>query len=212
MASLMIADEKESTTASPKFSATFLRKEDYLAHSPVASEDSQVAAYCGNTRGTFLHPLSFPESPQTDLSHFIDQTRDVPIVCLIPSCNEIFDDTAPMEMDRVVHVDDSFNNERVEVDKITNERVMVDKGTNESAKVTNMDGKTLSLESDISETSNGIGTEEDGVRVHNTPKGELVGVKISKLQFTAKDRWLRHLFLTHKLVLDKVNSICSTRR
>ena len=34
----------------------------------------------------------------------------------------------------------------------------------------------------------------------------------SKLQFSAKDKWLRHLFLVHKMVIDKANEISSLKR
>ena len=51
---------------------------------------SETEASSAPPINVFLKPLSFPEPETKDLSHFLDPTRDVPIVCLIPNCSEVF--------------------------------------------------------------------------------------------------------------------------
>jgi len=59
----------------------------------VSSRRTQPAVFPGTaaTRpGFVLHPLTFPEAEEADNSHFICRERDVPIVCLFSSCEEVF--------------------------------------------------------------------------------------------------------------------------
>lgn len=191
-----------------KFSESYVRKEDHFTLPPVVLGEDGIAACCGNAKDTFLHPLSFPEAQQTDLSHFIDQARDVPIVCLFPSCNEVFGD---MEMDESFEVD-KYTGGRVKLDRSTDEMVEVDKSTNGGVKVENECGENIASENDIPKASEGISKYEDCMRASGTQKREAVAMEISKPRFSIKDQWLRHLFLAHKLVLDKANNICSLRR
>lgn len=110
---------------------------------------------CG-TKNAFLSPLSFPEPQTRDMSHFLDSAKDVPILCLIPTCLEIFGGVAC-----------TMNN------------------------------------------------EEDIIKLESTATGENgdeVKVQSPKLHFGPKDEWLRHLLLSHKMVIDKVNEIGSLKR
>lgn len=156
----------------------------------------KAAACCANARGTFLHPLSFPEAQETDLSHFVDQDRDVPILCLIPSCNKIFGGVTPV-------VEKGIAGEKKSKE-----------GCNRTVEVKSENSfGSIAHENDSSEgpNSKGIGAEVkvDIGCASFCPKED---GEIPKLEFSHKDQWLRHLFLTHKLVLDNVTDICSLRR
>lgn len=140
---------------------------------------------CPGADNVFLKPLSFPEPETKDMSHFLYPAKDVPIVCLMPTCHEIFGGVSnknqrqgqgqceekPKECEVV-------NSKDVECESAKSERV--NPRTPDSA---------------------GAGSSDEGVKV-----------KTGKLQFGPKDEWLRHLFLSHKMVIDKVSEISSLKR
>lgn len=122
---------------------------------------------CG-TKNAFLSPLSFPEPQTRDMSHFLDSAKDVPMLCLIPTCSEIFGGVAC-----------TMSNEEIP-EEIPKE----------------FSGKDI-------------------VKLESTATGENgdeVKVQSPELHFGPKDEWLRHLLLSHKMVIDKVNEIGSLKR
>ena len=112
-------------------------------------------------KNAFLKPLSFPEPKTKDLSHFVDSNKDIPIVCIIPTCTEVF--------------------------------------------VAQPKANSTGQSTDPCEEVGSSGTETD-----RGAKG--AEADVSKLQFSPKDNWLRHLLLSHKIVIDKVAEISSLRR
>ncbi len=117
-----------------------------------------------SAKNVFLRPLSFPEPETKDLSHFVDSDKDVPIVCMIPTCPEIFG--------------------CVSKPAVCEERVR---------------------EGEASESCGGVGDSEQ-----TSDRGS--EVETSRMQFGPKDSWLRHLLLSHKIVIDKVSEISSLKR
>ena len=114
-----------------------------------------------SSRNPFLRPLSFPEPETKDLSHFVDSDKDVPIMCMVPTCSEVFG---------------GVSQPGVRSDQLR-------------ATVDGRDG--------ISERTSGEGSDAE---------------EASKMLFGPKDSWLRHLLLSHKIVIDKVSEISSLRR
>ena len=110
-----------------------------------------------SSNNVFLRPLSFPEPQATDLSHFVDPDKDVPIFCMIPTCPEVFEGTSKP-------------------------RDGLDTGADDNA-----DHSEASVDSQVKSDD-------------------------SNLHFGPKDSWLRHLLLSHKIVIDKVSEISSIRR
>lgn len=114
-----------------------------------------------SSKNIFLRPLSFPEPETKDLSHFVDSDKDVPIMCLIPTCPDVFGGVSNL----------TACEEKVK---------------------------------DVEANDSVIDSERDSDR---DSKAE-----VPKLQFGPKDNWLRHLLLSHKIVIDKVSEISSLRR
>lgn len=126
------------------------------------------------TENAFLKPLSFPE-PETakDLSHFLDHEKDVPMVCPMPGCCQVFGGGACSSQEQ--HLEAA----RREDDKCT----------------------SVCNEGDNSTMPEAVAvTDEEG-------RGEGFEVK-----FSPRDQWLRHLFLSHKMVIDKIHEISSLKR
>lgn len=185
-----ISLDKTSKSSVPNFRMT--------DHPTIASGEDRTV-----TRGTFLHPLSFPEAQETDLSHFIDQDRDIPIVCLIPSCNEVFGVGPSAKV--TVEVDYVSVKEPKEM---RNRRVKV-----ESKDVSG--SKEVAPGNDTSEDLSFKGSSAENMTDFvdaSCRQKEVVDVETTTQEFSVKDRWLRHLFLVHKLVIDEVENICSLRR
>ena len=136
-------------------------------------------------KGIFLKPLLFPEAPIKDLSHFIDPLKDIPIYCLIPTCSETFGVKCETKIS---------DEERVKLlESVSagcgNDGVKFEKASAEMVKSGN--GRQAGVI---------VGIGEEGI------------TKTPKLSFSPKDEWLRHIFMSHKIVIDKVNEISSLKR
>ena len=159
---------------------------DYPAS--ITSNASEIASKC-----RFLRPLSFPEAAETDLSHFISKDKDVPVLCLFSFCDKRFGVTTQRRI-----CADLETSEREEMSKhACCHPVQVDSLELES-KCSLMDGSTISDSNDAAEG-------------HLSTTKSVLDLEKEK-KFSVKDQWLRHLFLEHKLVVDKVDSICSLKR
>ena len=150
----------------------------------ITSNASEIASKC-----RFLRPLSFPEAAEKDLSHFISKDKDVPVLCLFSFCDKKFGVTTQTSI-----LESSEREERSK--HACCHPVQVDSPEIES-KCSLMDG---------SEISDSIDAEG-----HLSATKSVLDVEKEK-KFSVKDQWLRHLFLEHKLVVDKVDSICSLKR
>ena len=139
--------------------------------------------------GCMLQPLTFPEVREADSSHFIYPERDVPIVCLFRSCEEVFGRQSS-----------SPNSLRPSDPYEENEKIYP--ASSELLKLTSKEFKT-----NCSLVSRPVEDLEEGGNPEEQKEPELL-----TRQFSVKDEWLRHLFLKHKTVVDNVDGICSLRR
>ena len=141
----------------------------------IVSCNSDTPSPITTSRRDFLHPLSFPEAEEQDvsLSHFVCHGKDCPIVCLFPSCKEKFGTNAPpLKTRRPTQTEEFQIQPKCELESVCSRDI-----------------------------DNGSASDKENCEEEN-----------SEQKFSTKDQWLRHLFLGHKLVVDKVNTICSLKR
>ena len=179
--------------------------------------ENKVPSHSMNSKGTFLQPLVFPEAANTDLSHFIDPTMDAPIVCLIPSCDEVFTDAPPsvgVETEcgdeKVVKIDHNPKEDGVEDTCVA--AVATETDTMKGVAWEEVDTGNMADTDDMSGCMGVTAREEEESVGVETSKMETSKLKSSRMAFSIKDQFLRHLFLVHKIVIDKVDNVCSLRR
>lgn len=195
-----------------------------------ASSVSESSSY---TKNIFLQPLSFPEPQTKDMSHFLYPSKDVPIMCLFPTCSEVFgEDSSPTscgeDLQSIKQVDctpDPGRVNRLHVADDGGERVKLLTTTMEGVKLEeSLCGIELSgevVKARTSDNSEGVCTTSRENQEGHESEARTSPVKSEGVneesqtavsRFGPKDEWLRHLFLSHKMVVDKVNEISSLKR
>ena len=165
-----------------------------------------------SSKNVFLHPLSFPEPQRKDISHFLYPSKDIPIACLFPTCAEVFRKAAI--------ADDSDNGcakdmGDLRVDSTEPERVnqCVVEGSGEDLEALTIakDERAIDTET-ILLSSNSNPCSDGGIKIQTVTGGGMIKGDSGVLRFAPKDEWLRHLLLSHKMVIDRVDEISSLKR
>ena len=142
-----------------------------------------------------LRPLSFPEMPRKDLSLFTDTAKDRPIYCFV--CDQIFGSTGDHELDTSgqsvvpphVHAPET-NSSLASFSKLSTKE-----SQQHDVRKSDTETKVDSKEEAYS------GQREERVREKKDVHPSL----------QAKDEWLRHMLLEHKIVVHRVSDICSLK-